>query len=94
MTETLIHETWGDHQALIARSHAANGGSVGRVTLQNVVVADEGRPLQLEYGAIMKHVNVAYECYGRLSPKADNAIGRCHALTGSPHAAGYYENEK
>ena len=39
-------------------------------------------PLQLESGAALAPVTLAYETYGRLSPARDNAILLLHALSG------------
>lgn len=46
-------------------------------------------PLMMECGARLKPVTVAYETYGRLNTRADNAVLVCHALTGSAHASSY-----
>jgi homoserine O-acetyltransferase/O-succinyltransferase len=42
--------------------------------------------LPLEDGSVLAPVTIAYESWGHLSPRADNAILLCHALTGSAHA--------
>lgn len=84
---TLVHETWGDHAALLARS-GDSGGGVGLVRAQSVVVATPENPLRLEYGGVLPHVTVGFETYGELSAAKDNAVLLCHALTGSAHAAG------
>lgn len=84
---TLVHETWGDHAALLARSESSGGG-VGVVRAQSLVVATPESPLRLEYGGILEHVTVAFETYGELNAEKDNAVLLCHALTGSAHAAG------
>jgi len=83
-----VHETWGDHAALLARGSAWQPGSVGIVTPRTIQVASPAEPLQLELGGELGHVEVAYEAYGQLNAKGDNAILICHALTGSAHAAG------
>jgi len=92
-SRTLVHETWGDHAALLARSEADSAGSVGKVDVQTRDIATKENPLLLQCGESLKHVTVAYETYGELNAKGDNAILICHALTGSAHAAGLYEKE-
>ena len=46
------------------------------------------KPLKLECGKIIKDFPLAYETYGKLSEKRDNAILVFHALTGDQFASG------
>ncbi len=46
---------------------------------------DQG--LELECGATLKPLTMAYRTYGRLGDKADNAVLVCHALTGDQYVA-------
>jgi homoserine O-acetyltransferase len=94
MKRTLVHETWGDHAALLARSSAAHPGSVGPVESQVLDVASFADPLRLQLGGELSQVAVAFETYGQLNAAADNAILLCHALTGSAHAAGLHRREE
>lgn len=50
-------------------------------------------PLYLESGRILEPYDISYETYGELNDDKSNVIVVCHALTGSHHAAGVYENE-
>src|SRR5579872_6487151 len=64
-------------------------GSAGVVRTQYVELP---APLELDCGRTLKHVRIAYETYGRLSPQRDNVILVCHALSGDAHAAGWSED--
>ncbi|MCC9074787.1 homoserine O-acetyltransferase [Litorilinea aerophila] len=63
--------------------------SVGIVTPQSFTFAED-EPFQLESGATLSPVTIAYETYGRLNADRSNAILIVHALSGSAHAAGYH----
>jgi homoserine O-acetyltransferase/O-succinyltransferase len=60
-------------------------GSVGTVETQYL---DLPAPVRLDCGRELSPVRVAYETYGSLSPRRDNVILVCHALSGDAHAAG------
>ncbi|WP_433428470.1 homoserine O-acetyltransferase MetX [Nonomuraea sp. CA-141351] len=60
-------------------------GSVGIVETQYL---DLPEPVRLDCGRELHPVRVAYETYGDLSPRRDNVILVCHALSGDAHAAG------
>jgi homoserine O-acetyltransferase len=61
-------------------------GSVGTVETQYV---DLPEPVRLDCGRDLHPVRIAYETYGVLSPRRDNVILVCHALSGDAHAAGF-----
>lgn len=65
--------------------------SVGIVETQTVRLFSQERPLRFESGAEFSQVEVAFETYGNLNNKKDNAVFICHALTGNAHAAGYHD---
>jgi homoserine O-acetyltransferase/O-succinyltransferase len=61
-------------------------GSVGHVETRYVDLPD---PIPLDCGRVLHPVRIAYETYGELSTRRDNAILVCHALSGDAHAAGF-----
>ncbi|HSK26625.1 MAG TPA: homoserine O-acetyltransferase [Jiangellales bacterium] len=69
---------------------APQAAPLGLVETQRVVLHREDDPLRLASGRTLAPVEVAYETYGELSPRADNAVVVCHALTGDAHAAGHH----
>lgn len=60
-------------------------GSVGTVETRYL---DLPHPVALDCGRELHGVRIAYETYGALSPRRDNVIMVCHALSGDAHAAG------
>jgi homoserine O-acetyltransferase len=50
-------------------------------------------PLYLESGRILEPYDIIYETYGTINDDKSNVVVVCHALTGSHHAAGVYEDE-
>ena len=64
--------------------------SVGIIEQKHFTFA-ETDPFQLESGASLSPVTLAYETYGRLNADGSNAILVVHALSGSAHAAGYHQ---
>ena len=50
-------------------------------------------PLLLELGGGLPEVTVVYETYGHLSPRRDNAVLVCHALSGDSHVARHDESD-
>jgi homoserine O-acetyltransferase len=50
-------------------------------------------PLALELGETLPEVRIAYETYGTLNARKDNAVLVCHALSGDSHVAAHDEND-
>ncbi len=68
------------------------GSDVGIVSTQYF---RSTRPLVLQSGSVLEDLVLAYETYGALNPKQDNAVLLLHALSGDAHAAGRHSaNEK
>jgi homoserine O-acetyltransferase len=64
--------------------------SVGIVETKYYTFAEPPNEMELECGRKLGPITLAYETYGELSPKKDNAILIAHALSGDAHAAGYH----
>jgi homoserine O-acetyltransferase len=65
-------------------------GSVGIVAKQVYRFGTTDDPFVLENKQALTRVEVAFETYGRLNARRDNAVLVLHGLTGSSHAAGKY----
>lgn len=52
------------------------------------------KPLYLESGRLLESYEIIYETYGQMNEDKSNIIVITHALTGSHHAAGYYEGDR
>src|SRR6201998_2694025 len=70
----------------LAAGPAGQAGSVGTVETQSLALPE---PVRLDCGRELHPIRVAYETYGALSPRRDNVILVCHALSGDAHAAGF-----
>lgn len=73
-------------------SPATKPSGLGMVETHYVELFQEG--LELESGVRFGPITVAYEMYGELSPRRDNVILVCHALSGGAHAAGWLPGQK
>jgi len=51
-------------------------------------------PLYLESGRLLEKYEIIYETYGEMNEDKSNIIIVTHALSGSHHAAGYYEGDR
>ena len=68
-----------------ARAH----GEAGSVGVAETRYHDLSAPLELDAGASLPAVRIAYETYGALAPDRGNVVLVCHALSGDAHAAGW-----
>ncbi|MHB0913829.1 MAG: homoserine O-acetyltransferase MetX [Armatimonadota bacterium] len=68
--------------------------SVGIVETKYLTFAEPPAEMQLECGRSLGPVTLAYETYGELSPRKDNAILICHALSGDAHVAGFNSEDE
>lgn len=69
-----------------------DNNSVGIVAPQT---AHFNKPLTLKSGAVLPQFDLVYETYGTLNADKSNAVLICHALSGTHHVAGKYnENDK
>ncbi len=68
-----------------------DAGSVGIVKARHATVAQPPHTLALEGGQSLGPITVAYETYGTLNERRDNAILVSHALSGDAHVAGRHK---
>ena len=61
---------------------------IGDTHTQFFTLATPDHPFSFDGGGSLDHAVLAYETYGSLNARADNAILVFHALSGSQHAAG------
>ena len=47
-------------------------------------------PFELENGAVLPKIQIAYHTYGSMNAKGDNVVWICHALTGNSEAADWW----
>lgn len=64
---------------------------VGLVKTQTTDIHLPDTGFVLTKGGVLREIRVAYEAYGELSPKRDNVVYICTALTGDAHVAGYHD---
>jgi homoserine O-acetyltransferase len=67
--------------------------SLRPVATNSVTLFSKSNPFCFDCGATLPAVTVAYESYGSLNSRGDNAILICHALTGSAHAGGFSSDD-
>jgi homoserine O-acetyltransferase len=79
----------------VAMGLDADAGSAGIVRTKKVTFDQPGQELALEGGGTLAPFTIAYETYGKLNERRDNAILVTHALSGDAHVAGRHSaNDK
>ena len=68
--------------------------SVGIVEKKYFTFAEPPNEMPLESGEKLGPITLAYETYGRLNDRRNNAVLITHALSGDSHAAGYYSESE
>lgn len=76
----------------MAESDSEKYPGLGLVETKHAVLCEDG--LELSSGVKFGPIRIAYETYGQLNDKKDNAIFICHALSGGAHAAGWHEGDR
>jgi homoserine O-acetyltransferase len=66
---------------------------IGLVRTEKMKLALPKKGFELEKGGRLQEIQVAFERYGKLSPKKENVILICHALSGDAHAAGIHSGK-
>lgn len=83
-------ETWGEHEALILKP-PRSPLSIPPPRPRTAVLFPRREGFYTELGGYLPEVRLRFETYGRLSRRRDNAVLVFHALTGSAHLAGTYD---
>ena len=76
-----------------AQNTSAEKGSVGVVETQHWRFGEPPNELELRSGQKLGPIDVAYETYGELGERRDNAVLICPALSGDAHVAGWHSPE-
>ncbi len=63
------------------------------LSIAQTQILSVGRPFRFESGDVLPGIEIAYETYGHLNERKDNAILIEHALSGDAHAAFYHEGD-
>jgi homoserine O-acetyltransferase len=71
----------------MTENNTSSNSSVGIVTPQT---AHFDTPFTLKSGAVLPQFDLVYETYGTLNADKSNAVLICHALSGTHHIAGKY----
>ena len=72
----------------VAMGYDDDAGNAGVVRTRHVTFDQPGQELALEGGGTLAPFTLAYETYGTLSERKDNAVLVTHALSGDAHVAG------
>ncbi|NLC46025.1 MAG: homoserine O-acetyltransferase [Firmicutes bacterium] len=64
-----------------------------RANYRKIIRITEEGPFPLELGGQLADVELAYETYGSLNARGDNAVLVCHALTGDAHVASHSQDD-
>jgi homoserine O-acetyltransferase len=67
----------------------ASGNGIGETQTQFFTLATAEKPFAFDGGGELQDAVIAYETYGKLNAKKDNAVLLFHALSGHQHAAGF-----
>ncbi len=65
----------------------------GEVKTRRYTFAEPPNQVKLGSGKVLGPIAIAYETYGNLNKKKDNAILILHALSGDSHAAGWHKGD-
>lgn len=78
----------------ISETDSSADSNSGFVQRKYATLFEHPHPLVLESGEFLGPIQVAYQTYGTLSPRKDNVIYICHALTGDAHVSGRHHAEE